>query len=164
MIKNVKRVDQLRVSDLENHSIWQYSKQETNDETFVRPVGRVPVANLAGKIIGTRVLLANGQRAWALIGNIDQANARLTEHFLTLSIEHDTRWFTLSRYHDFDYAEKGPEGLARFLGLPIGEVFPITYDIREFVKGGDVAALVGQIPEAPRERLSRSEIIAMAVP
>ena len=163
MIENVKPIDSLQVADLQAHPVWQYTNREGGDETFVRPVKRVPVANLSGKVIGTQVTFASGQRAWALIGNVDPTNVRLTEHFITLSVERDGRWFTLSRYHDFDYAENGPEALSRFLGLPIHDVFPIAYDIQEYAEG-DLAALSGQIRKEPRERLSRAEIIAMAVP
>jgi hypothetical protein len=163
MIENVKQVDTLQVADLQAHPVWQYTNREGGDETFVRPVKRVPIANLSGKVVGTQVMLANGRRAWALIGNVDPTNARLTEHFITLSVERDGQWFTLSRYHDFDYAENGPEAFSRFLGLPVDDVFPIAYDIQEYAKG-DAAALAGQIRSEPRERLSRAEIIAMAVP
>lgn len=162
MIENVKQVDSLKVADLQAYPVWQYTNREGGDETFVRPVMRVPIANLAGKVIGTQVVLANGRRVWVLIGNVDPTNARLTEHFITLSVERDGRWFTLSRYHDFDYAENGPEALSRFLGLPIDDVFPIAYDIQEYAKG-DAAALAGQIRKEPRERLSRAEIIAILV-
>lgn len=124
---------------------------------------RLPVATLVGKLVGTEVMLANGESAWALVGNVDPTNVRMTEHFLTLSIERDGRWFTLARYHDIDYAEKGPDALARFLGLPVDAVFPIRYDIRRFVKG-EIDALNGTISKEPRERLSRAEIIALAVP
>lgn len=163
MIENVKPVDSLTVADLRAFHVWQYTSREGADETYVRPVKRTPVASLTGKVVGTQVTLANGERIWALIGNVDPKNPRMTEHFLTLSAERSGRWFTLARYHDFDFAESGPEALARFLGLAVDDVFPISYDIRSDAKG-DEAALLGQVRKEPRERLSRSEIIAMAVP
>ena len=110
-----------------------------------------------------RVLFANGDQAWALIGNVTVDNARLTEHFVTASLERNGRWFTLARYHDSNYGEFGPEALASFLGLPLDDLFPISYDIRAQVKCGDAAALAGQIPREPRERLTRAQIIALAV-
>jgi hypothetical protein len=151
------------VADLQAYPVWQYTNREGGDETFVRPVKRASVENLSGKVIGAEVVLANGRRAWALIGNVDPLNVRLTEHFITLSVEREGRWFALSRYHDFDYSENGPEALSRFLDLPIDDVFPIAYDIQQYAKG-DPAALAGHIRKEPRERLSRSEIIAVAVP
>lgn len=160
--RNMKPVSSLEVADLKAHSVWQFVNRD-RDETLVRPVKRLPVAVLTGKLAATQVQLANGTFVWALIGNVDGSNARLTEHFITLSVFRDGRWFTLSRYHDFDYAEQGPEALANFLGLPVDEVFPIAYDIRACAKG-DPAALAGKIYKAPRERLSRAEIIALAVP
>jgi hypothetical protein len=104
-------------------------------------------------------------QVWALIGNIDVKSPRLTEHFLTLSIDRGGRWFALARYHDYDYdySARGPEALSRFLGLNIDQVFPLYFDVRRYVQG-DAAALANSIPKEPRERLSRSDIIALAVP
>jgi hypothetical protein len=143
--------------------VWQYANVDGANETLVRPIKRLPVERLTGRVVGTQVRLANGPCIWALLGNIDESNAQLTEHFLTLSVFQDRRWFTLARYHDFDHSENGPDALARFLGLPIDDVFPIAYDIRQFVKGEN-AALAGLIPKEPRNRLARAELIALAVP
>ena len=101
--------------------------------------------------------------AWALIGNIDSRNKRLNQHFVTISIERDGRWFHLARYHDHDYGSRGPEELARFLGRRVDEVFPIAYDVRAFAIG-DADALTGVIAKDPLERLTRAQIIALAVP
>jgi hypothetical protein len=159
----MKPIEALDVGDLHAHPVWQYANVDGANEMLVRPIRRLPVARLAGRVVGTQVRLANGTYVWALLGNIDESNARLTEHFLTLSVFQDRRWFTLARYHDFDDSENGPDALSRFLGLPIDEVFPIAYDIRHYVKG-DAAALAGLIPKEPRERLARAELIALAVP
>ena len=125
MIENVKCVESLRVADLQVYPVWQYANRDGPGETLVRPVTQVPTANLAGKVVGTQVELANGERLWELIGNIDVTNVQLTEHFRTLSVERDEHWFMLARYHDFDYAERGPEALARFLARPVDRIFPI---------------------------------------
>jgi hypothetical protein len=69
----------------------------------------------------------------------------------------------LARYHDFDYSERGPRALAEFLGLDLSQVFPITYDLREYAVG-DPLALAGTIVANPVDQLSRSEIIALAIP
>ena len=163
MLRDIKSVDSLRIDDLRRHPVWQYTNRAGRDETYVRPAIRVPADSLDNQVVGTQVVLANGSSVWALIGNVESKNARLTEHFLKLSVEREGRWFVLARYHDSNYAVHGPEVLAEFLGLPIDQVFPIAYDIRPYVQG-DVAALAGQIRKEPRERLSRSELIAMAVP
>ena len=159
-----KAIDSLRADDLHSNPVWQFvSEDESGDETRVRPVKRLPVSNLTGKVIATQVMLANGVRRWALLGNIDVDNPKLTEHFITLSIENSGKWFTLARYHDFDYADRGPAALSRFLGLSVAEVFPISYDVRQHVKG-HAAELASSLPKEPREKLSRAQIIAMAVP
>ena len=159
-----KRAESLTVEDLIAHPVWMFTGSDRKGETVVRPVGRLPVTSLSGKILGTTVTLANGSDVWALLGNIDQNNARLSEHYLTISIERAGRWFHLARYFDVDYARRGPEALATFLSLPPEQLFPITYDVRNYVSGGDPAALCGAIPRLPRKRLSIEELAALAVP
>jgi hypothetical protein len=99
-----------------------------------------------------------GRTIWR--GNINPDDPRQTQHVLVLSIERNGEWFHLARYHDFDFDRRGPDALSRFLDLPIDEVFPISYDIRELAHG-DPTALAGRVLKEPTERLSRSEIREM---
>jgi hypothetical protein len=161
--RDYKPILSLHINDLEKYPVWEFTDTEEGDGTDVRPIKRLPVATLAGRVVGTRVLLANGQYAWAIIGNLDTNNSQMNEHFVTLSIERKGRWFQLARYHDPDYERRGPTGVARFLGLPVDDIFPISYDVRKFA-GGQRAALTGTVLKEPRARLTRAEIIAMAVP
>jgi hypothetical protein len=163
MIEQVKAVDSLTVADLEAAPVWQYANRDGAGETLVRPVKSYPVKNLTGKVVGTQVRLANGMQLWALLGNIDPLSPPLNEHFLTLSIEQNGRWFALARYHDLDYVHRGPDSLSRFLGMSVDQIFPISYDVTPYADG-DPAALIGSVNKEPRERLSRAELIAMAVP
>lgn len=162
-MKIEKRVEDLNEADLAAHPVWQYVNSDERGETLVRPIKKMPVKNMTGKEVASRVTLANGSTPWALIGNIDVTNPRLTEHFLTLSILRDGQWFTMARYHDFDAAERGPDALAEFCGLKLADVFPICYDISH-VTLGESSVLVGKIEKEPRERLTRAQIIALAVP
>lgn len=159
----MKTVDSLTVEDLSAHPVWQYVSNDESDELSVRPVKRLPVSKLTGKLVGLEVALANGGKVWAVLGNVDADNPRLTQHMLTLSVERDGRWFHAARYHDFDHEQRGPVQLAAFLGLEVEAVFPIAYDLRPYAKG-DPRALSGSIEREPAERLTRGEIIAMAVP
>ena len=162
MSENTKSAGSLTVTDLAITPVWEFTNGEGVDELLVRPVCKLPVPSLTGKIIGTRVGLSNGSYRWALIGNIDATNPRMTEHFLTLSLERKGRWFGLARYHDHDFADRGPEALSGFLGLQVDDVFPIAFDVRAYALG-HAESLEGSIRKEPRERLSRAEIIAMAV-
>jgi len=157
-----KPVELLSPCELNKYPVWQYLNSDQSGETLVRAVKRIPVSNLGNKVVGDYVTLANGSKLLALLGNIDVNNPQLTEHFLTISVWQADQWFSLSRYHDFDYAEHGPNALARFLNLDIDDIFPISFDIRRFVSGND-AVLVGKILKEPRERLTRAEIIALAI-
>jgi hypothetical protein len=164
MRRNLRSIDSLLVPDLQIHPVWEFSDdEEAGDETLVRPVELLPVQSLAGRLVGTNVRLSNGATAWALIGNIDLADPRSAEHFLTLSIERDGVWFDMARYFDPDYNERGPAALAEFLRLPVDEVFPIHFDIRHCATGSS-AALVGSVQKDPKEKLSRSELLKMAIP
>lgn len=163
MSGRTKRVEELTDADLNLFPVWRYVNDEVrHGEIFVRSIKKTPVKNLDGCVVGTRVRLANGAEVWALVGNVDSNNPRLTRHFLTLSVLRDGSWFTMARYHDFDFDERGPKALAAFLDLRVDEVFPISYDISRFCVG-DAAALVGTIEKRPREKLSRAEIIRLAV-
>ena len=161
-IIRVKPVESLTVADLELAPVWQYTNRDGADETMVRAVKKIPVADVSGKLIGTQVRFANGTQAWALIYNVVPESARQMDHLLTVSIERAGKWFDLACYHDIDYANGSPEALARFLGLAVDEIFPISFDLRPYV-AGDPALLQGSVPREPRERLSRDEIIAMAL-
>lgn len=143
--------------------MWQYINDDRDGETSVRPAKKIPVTNLTGKLIGTTVQLANGDRVWALISNVDFDNPRLTEHFLTVSLHRNGKWFHLSRYHDLDYPMNGPTGLAKFLGLEVNQIFPISYDVSRFVSSGPNSR-TGLILKEPPEKLTRAELIAMSVP
>ena len=158
-----KEVGSLTIEDLESHPVWKFARHRSIGETAVQPVRRIPVADLEGKLVGTKVLLRNGESVWSLIGNITLADARFTQHFLTLSLVRDGKWFHMARYHDPHYREYGPTDLARFLELSVTEVFPISYDIRPYVIG-NYAVLTGEIPKEPKEKLTRSEVVALAVP
>jgi len=159
-----KKVEELTIADLETFAVWQFANSDAHPgETVVRPLKKTPVKNLNGRLVGTPIRLANGSDVWALLGNIDPNNPRLTRHFLTLTIFLEGKQFTMARYHDFDSDGRGPQALAAFLRLPLDAIFPISYDISRFCIG-KVAALIGTIPKDPEEKLTRAQIIALAVP
>jgi hypothetical protein len=163
-MRTLKTVEKLTPEDLRAFPVWEYTNaDEEVDETVIRPIAKTPVKTLTGRVVGSQVKLAGGALQWALLGNIDASNPTLTKHFVTLSLFHDGRWFTMARYHDLDADTHGPDALAAFLGLPVDSVFPIAYDISALCIG-DAAALIGTIPRKPTERLTRSQIIALAVP
>jgi hypothetical protein len=163
MINEPKRVEDIQIADFKEHPVWEFVNDDSLGETAVQRVESIPVPTLCGKVVGTMVQLANRRTVWATLGNINENDPRSTEQFLALSIERDGKWFHLSRYHDFDYDTRGPEALANFLGLVVDDVFPISYDLARFVEGNP-AALVGQVAKKPKQRLSKEELIALAIP
>jgi hypothetical protein len=159
----VRPVDSLQRRDLLTHPVWEFVSNDEPDETNVHPVAELPIDSLENRIVGAEVELANGSRAWALLGNIDVNDARRTRHFLTVSLLVRDEWFHLARYHDLDHEERGPAKLAQALDLALDEVFPIRYDIGEWVSGLAADTVRGTVHAVPPERLSRAELIKLAV-
>ena len=155
-----KTIETISVADIQANPVWKYSR---HGDTAIQPVMKLPCKTLNGRIVGTQVELADGTTVWALLGNIDTENPAFSKHIMTVSIESCGNWFFLARYHDYDYNEHGPANLSEWLGKSLDQVFPITFDIQNLFIGKS-AALKGTIEKEPSERLSRAEIIAMAIP
>ncbi len=86
------------ISDLQQHPVWESILDDEADELSVFPVGLLPVADLEGRFMGTRVQLANGDLHWAMLFYLDANDTRKTEQFLSLRIERSGKWFDLARY------------------------------------------------------------------
>jgi hypothetical protein len=157
-------VDQLTPKHFERHPVWQFSLEDEgdSDETVVRPVSRLPVTHLDGRVVGLMVDFAGGQKVWTILGNVDCESATLNEHFLGSSFWLDDRWVPLARYHDPDRDAHGPSALAREFEVSVSDIFPISYDLRAVARG-KAAALMGAITLEPRERLTREEVILRAL-
>jgi hypothetical protein len=162
MIENIKPVESLTVADFEAHPVWEFVNDDEIGETMVKPVQKIPVKSLGNRVVGTQVRLANGSQIWALFGNFDVTNPRATQHFLALSIERNGKWFYLARYHDVGFTAHSPEALARFLGLGVDDVFPISVDVRRYAQG-DPKALTATVLKEPQEKLTDAELTAMAL-
>ncbi len=162
-MENAKLFRLIQVSDLEQHPVWEMIlDDEADEDPSVFPIDSLPVASLDSRCVATRVRLANGTQRWAMLHNVRLTDPRKTEHLMQLSMERDGEWFWLARYWDADAERNGPTALAKFLGLPVDEVFPIQYDLTGTVTGSP-AVVSGQINREPTERLSQDEIIKIIV-
>lgn len=155
----MKTIDTISVGDIEEHPVWQY---HSGSDFAIKPVVKLPCTSLNGRIVGAQLTLADGTNVWALLGNIDTVNFEFLKHFMTLSVEHNGEWFHLARYHDYDFDKRGPVQISEFLGKSIDKIFPIFYNIQSIFKEKS-PALSGKIEKEPIERLTRAEIIALAV-
>lgn len=148
------------------HPLWEFDlateDKPGQDETWVLPVKRLPVSSLANRIVATRVRLANASWVVAMLGNISLGSARYTKQFATLSVAVGERWFHLARYFDVGYSERSPLVLANALGLPVEDVFPISYDLTGIAVGLP-EVVRGEITAEPKERLTREELIKLAL-
>lgn len=155
-------LDALRPHHFEAARVWRFANREKSSDFLILPEKGVPLDDLSGKIIGTQVELACGRIVWALLGNIDIRHPEWLEHYLTYSLFHGDRWFSVARYHDADYHKNGPNGLARSLGRTVSEIYPIEYDISWSCKTPS-PCLTGKILPEPKRKLSREQLIKMAV-
>lgn len=152
----------LRVSDIERCPVWEMVDDAHASDVFVKPVDQLPANVMKGRLVGTQIALADGSKLWALLGNIAPNDAVSCKHFMTVSVHNNGKWFDLARYHDVDFARRDAAALAQFLGKPVSDVFPITYDISNAVAGSpDV--LVGRIEKSPDVRLSDKELIELSL-
>ena len=158
-----KSIDELTENDFIQYRVWRFVNDDSNGELVVSAIKKLPVKDLSGKVVFAPVQIANGNTMYAMIGNIQIQNPELTKHFMTISLYKDNRWFHLARYHDPDYSSHGPSSLANFLGLKECDIFPIAYDISFAVSKSSVA-LAGEYFALPEKRLTRAEVIALAVP
>ncbi len=158
--EHMKPIERLAVEDFAISPVWEIFDDES-DETHVRPIDEIPVRSLELRLVGTKVQLSNGGLVWATIGNVDVANPNYTKHVLALSIEKSGEWFHLARYHDATVATFGPDALSEFLGIPVDEIFPISYDLTPYAIG-ERQALIGVVTKEPAERIRRADLIKMA--
>ncbi len=158
-----KPVEELQISDLNQYAVWEYITEEiASDETWVQPVTDYPITSLSNRIVGTKVRLKNCVEYWAILSNISLNDPKSTEHFLTLWIERETKWFEMARYFDVDYHKRGPVQLADFLGITVDDIFPIAYDISS-VAVGRKEVICGTIPLEPKDKLTYEELIEISL-
>jgi hypothetical protein len=159
----MKRVEALRPCDFATYPVWEYvgESELLHGDYQVVQVTTKSITHLDQRLVGVYVSLQNAQRRFCLLGNISLGNPTSTQHFLTASFFRNRKWFHLARYHDWDYARRGPNQLATFLGLDIASIFPISYDLAS-VKGLR-RPIKGVIYKSPPVRLSRDKLIQLAV-
>jgi hypothetical protein len=139
--RNSKPVDGLTPEDLDRFPVWEYDLANEGDprrdETWVRPVKKIPVTDLGNRVVAATLLLNNGVRLTGCLGNVDLRNEKATRESLILSVWHQDRRIDLVRSIDADDIHGGPAEFARLLGFTLDGVFPIRYDISEFATGLD---------------------------
>jgi hypothetical protein len=144
------------------YPVWEFTNDDEPDEAFVRPVKNFPVSSGDSRLFGCIVLLADGSAAFGLLGNISLSSSQQNAHFRTLSLFVRGQEHYLSRYHDFDFEKHGSTALAKALGKKVEQVFPIAYDLSPFAIGAP-DYIRASIPAKPEKKLSRSEIIRLAL-
>ena len=163
MRKDSKPVDKLNEKEIKEFPVWQFTNSDVPDETYVFPLKKLPVKSLSNRIVFTEFTLANKHKLFGSIANVSLENQRLNQHFISISILKNEDWFHLARYFDFDYNERNPNALAKFLNIPIDDIFPLSIDISKYCVS-DQVSLILSYPKEPIEKLTRSEVIALAVP
>ncbi|RCS44030.1 hypothetical protein DTL42_18030 [Bremerella cremea] len=152
----------LTVSDISDCPIWRFTNENSNDDLEIEPVIEQTFSNLSGLIIAAQVELADLTSHLALHQNVSRAGQKVNDHFLSLTLERAGNWFSLARYHDVSIESFGPIHLAKFMGKPVKDVFPIKYDLRETLRS-DSARLVGFVRDVPVFPLTDDELISLSL-
>jgi hypothetical protein len=158
-----KDVTKLTEQDFVSHPLWRYLNDDSLGELIVESVDEWPVPDLSGFVVGASVILKSGKICTAVFSNVDVSSSERNSHFLALSIWNNRRRFHLARYHDRAQEKFGPQALANLLGLSVDDVFPIKYDLTQFVLNANASVLINEVPLEPKNRLTRREIISLAV-
>lgn len=157
-----RTLQSLNVSDLKNSPVWEMVQDRRSGDVLVKQVKSVPAKSLQNRLVGTQVKFADGPTAWCILGNVAPNSPLKTRQFLTVSVHRNRTWFDLARYHDADFGTRDGAALARFLGKPISDVFPIAYDITG-IAVGETGSLEGTISLQTDERLSVDDLIELSL-
>jgi hypothetical protein len=155
-------VEKLTEKLLRKHPVWEFCNDDEAGETVVAPVKKLPVSSADSRLVGCDLRLADGSVVFGFLGNLSLTKSGQNQHFLTVSVFIGGDVEHLARYHDHDFLDRGPAWLAKKLGKKVPEVFPMSYDLSA-VASGAVDCVRGVIPAEPMKKLSRSEIIQLAV-
>lgn len=124
----VKNMEKLTPDDFSVYPVWEFALDlEEIDDLAMRPVPKHPVHDLANRIVGAQVRLANGSKLWAGFGNMFLNDPQKTKRALVVSFYIGGEWIPLS--YNVNAEMYGPDALARKLGLKVEEMFPVTYDV-----------------------------------
>ena len=85
--ETVSKTPDFRSRETSKHPIWETLVDDDADDPSVFPIDTLPVTDLTGRLVGTRVKLANGDRLWAMLFNLDLKDARKTDQLVQLRIE-----------------------------------------------------------------------------
>jgi len=142
--------------------VWEFCNEDESGETLLMPAKKLPITSSENRLVGCELRLRDGSTIFWYLGNLDLTKAFRNQHFLTLSIFMNGTTEHLARYHDLDFSDRGPAALAQKIGKNLEDIFPMTYDLSACATGSD-DCIRGSIQKEPKERLSRSEIIMLAV-
>lgn len=153
---------ELSASDISKHPIWRFTNNDLVDELEIESVDRRVFRNLDGLIISSNVTFSDGSIHLALFQNVSLTDPEMNDHFLSLTVERNGKWFPLACYHNPAIEKWGPLQLAAFMGKTVEEIFPIHYDLRD-VLNSDSPTLVGIVRAEPLVRLTEDEIISWVI-
>jgi len=155
-------VEKLTEAMLRANPVWEFCNDDEAGETLVKPVKKLPIASSKGRLVGCELRLADGSTMFGFLGNLDLTKADRNQHLLTLSLFFNGLIEHLARYHDIDSSDSGPASLAKKIGKKEEDIFPMSYDLSCYAIGSD-DCIHGSIQKEPKQRLSRSEIIMLAL-
>src|SRR5436190_14597935 len=124
-----KSFQDLSLSDVEKYPLWRFTNNDEVDELEIESIRANQVADLTGVIIATQVVFNDNTIHLALLQNVSLLGKQRNDHFLSLTIYANNKWFPLARYHDIALEDWGPAKLAAFLHKEIDDIFPIKFDL-----------------------------------
>jgi hypothetical protein len=140
--------------------VWEFCNDDRMGDTLVRPVKRLPVTDSDCRLFAGEFTLADGSKIYGYLGNLSLRSKDQNQQFLTLSVFVGRGVVHLARYHDVDFARRGPAALAAKLGKVPIDVFPISFDVSDIARG-NTDCVRGQIPAESLQKLSQDELMKL---
>jgi len=164
--QNENPVELHDVSVDELSEVWLYQfVPSTSGEPMVVPVNTKKTDKFSGRLVACEVTFANESKHWALIEGLDLEAPEFSRHNREIRIfVRSHGWFHLAQYFDGEAIKqvRGETVLAEKLGLSLGEIFPIHFDVRNRSKT-DSDCLHGFFEVNPKWGLPRAEVMALLV-
>lgn len=152
----LKDFEDLTVADLHQFPVWKFADDGTS-EFQIEPLSAKSYPDLGSLIIGSELRFQDGTSHCSIFQNVSYGGPSVNDHLLTCTIWNGEVWLPLSRYHDFDVDDFGPQQLATAFSRQVSDIFPMTYDLRPPLNSA-ADGLVGRVLAEPIFRFEKSEI------
>ncbi|MCX7112818.1 MAG: hypothetical protein NTX45_22405 [Proteobacteria bacterium] len=157
-------LEDLRPDDFSEFWLFEYIPSK-DGRLWVKPVKAKKIKKFTGRIVASKVILADNSYCSALILGINIETPEFSRHNRELILWiPKLGWFRLAQYFDSNEikAIRGDDVLCDALEKSLDQVFPISFDLRDR-SSIDSPCLTGTFEHDPSWGLSGAEVMQILV-